>query len=154
MAAWGRVREGGNDVDEPGSVQPREMESEMPRRDRKLLQRARGLRKVLTDAERLLWSQQRRRRILGYKFKRQLVLGPYIVDFACLERKLVLELDGGQHLEQREYDLRRSQWLKERGFRVLRFWNHQVFQELEAVVRVIQNALDFPPSPTLPHADD
>lgn len=113
----------------------------MSRRDPKLSDRARDLRKELTDTERLLWSQLRRRQV-GCKFRRQQVLGPYIVDFVCIEKKLVVELDGGQHFDQKEYDARRTKWLESRGFRVLRFWDHQVFQELEAVLRVIEEALE------------
>lgn len=116
----------------------------MSRRDRKLFDRARDLRKELTATEQLLWSRIRRRQVAGYKFRRQQVLGPYIVDFLCIDKKLVLELDGGQHLDQEGYDARRTGWLEERGFRVLRFWDHQVFQELEAVLRVIEEALNSP----------
>jgi very-short-patch-repair endonuclease len=109
-------------------------------------ERARKLRKNMTDAERALWLRIRRRQILGYKFRRQQPLGKYILDFVCLESKLIVELDGGQHAVQEEYDSRRSQWLTEQGFRVLRFWNHQVFKESDAVVQAIYNALLPPPA--------
>jgi very-short-patch-repair endonuclease len=91
-------------------------------------ERARKLRKNMTDAERALWARIRRRQILDCKFRRQQPLGDYIVDFVCLEKKLIIELDGGQHIEQEEYDSRRTHWLEEQGFRVLRFWNHDVFK--------------------------
>jgi very-short-patch-repair endonuclease len=109
-------------------------------------ERARKLRKNMTDAERALWLRIRRRQILGYKFRRQQPLGKYILDFVCLESKLIVELDGGQHAVQEEYDSRRSQWLTEQGFRVLRLWNHQVFKESDAVVQAIYNALLPPPA--------
>lgn len=108
-------------------------------------QRARQLRTELTATEQLLWSRLRRRQMAGYKFRRQQVLGPYIVDFVCLEKKLVIELDGGQHTEQRQYDQSRTRWLEQREFLVLRFWDNQVFQELEGVLQVIEAALVSPP---------
>ena len=117
----------------------------MPHRDAHRLQRARELRTDLTATEQLLWSRLRRRQVAGCKFRRQQVLGPYIVDFACLEEKLVIELDGGQHAAQRSYDQRRTRWLEQVGFRVLRFWDHQVFEELDAVLQVIADELGRPP---------
>lgn len=125
----------------------------MSRRDSQQLQRARNLRTNLTNTEQLLWSRLRRRQVNGHKFRRQLVLGPYIADFVCVERKLVVELDGGQHSERTDYDQRRTRWLEQGGFRVLRFWNHQVFMELEGVLRTIEATLEDPPpcpSPTPP----
>jgi len=86
--------------------------------------KARELRTHPTDAERRLWQKLKRRQIAGIKFRRQLPIGPYIVDFVCLERRLVVEVDGGQHLEQIPQDEQRSQWLRAQGFRVLRFWNN------------------------------
>ena len=88
-----------------------------------LRQRARNLRKNSTDAERHLWYHLRANR-LGCKFKRQVPMGAYIVDFVCLEKRVIVELDGGQHAENQKYDMKRSAWLTERGFKVLRFWNH------------------------------
>ncbi len=107
----------------------------------KLRDRARELRREMTDAERLLWSRLRRRQMFGDKFRRQQPLGPYIVDFVCLDKRLIVELDGGQHAEQQEYDAERTRWLEEQGFRVLRFWNNQVFDEPESVLRVIADEL-------------
>ena len=107
---------------------------------------ARDLRKNMTDAERLLWSCIRRRQVGGVKFRRQAPIGQYIVDFASFEAMLVIELDGGQHVEQKEYDWRRSEWLSAQGFKVMRFWNHEVFEDLDAVLDVIWRELaDVPP---------
>lgn len=123
----------------------------MSRRDLTQQLRARELRKEPTATEQLLWTRLRGRQMEGHRFRRQQVLGPYIVDFVCLEKKLIIELDGGQHAERLRYDQRRTRWLEQRGFHVLRFWDNQVFMELEAVLRVIEAALTCPPpwpSPT------
>ncbi|MGA8056261.1 MAG: endonuclease domain-containing protein [Burkholderiales bacterium] len=104
-------------------------------------QRARRLRHQVTDAERHLWGFLRRRQLGGFRFRRQVPIGPYIADFACLETKLVVELDGGQHQEQQDKDARRDSQIEARGFRVLRFWDHDVFKETEAVLEVIERAL-------------
>ena len=111
------------------------------------IQRARQLRKSMTDAEQLLWAKLRRRRLHGWKFRRQQPLGNYIVDFVCLEKKLVVEVDGGQHIENQEYDTRRTNWLQSQGFQVLRFFNHQVLVETESVIQAIANELPPPPVP-------
>src|SRR5664280_1635284 len=95
---------------------------------------ARSLRRNQTDAEQVMWYQLRNRQMLGCKFRRQQAIVPYIADFLCIEPKIVIELDGGQHLEQQEYDEQRSQYLRQLGNRVLRFWNHEVLQELDAVL--------------------
>ena len=95
--------------------------------------RARQLRKSLTDAERVLWNILRNRQVLGYRFRRQAPIGPYIVDFVCFENRLVIEVDGGQHVEQADYDADRTGWLEGAGYRVMRFWNNQVLEEREAV---------------------
>jgi very-short-patch-repair endonuclease len=105
-----------------------------------LRQRARNLRKNSTDAERHLWYYLRANR-LGYKFKRQVPIGRYIVDFVCLEKRVIIELDGGQHAENQMYDMNRTAWLTQRGFKVLRFWNHDVFQQTTAVMEDIMSAL-------------
>ena len=109
-----------------------------------LRQRPRELRKNSTYAERHLWFNLRANR-LGVKFKRQVPLGNYIVDFACLHKKLIIELDGGQHMDNQAYDLQRTHWLNQQGFRVLRFWNNDVLQNTNSVVEAIIKAL----SPTL-----
>ncbi|OQW76925.1 MAG: ATP-dependent helicase HrpA [Proteobacteria bacterium ST_bin11] len=98
---------------------------------------ARSLRKNQTDAERVIWQQLRNRQLLGCKFRRQQVIGPFIVDFVCLEPQLVIEIDGGQHADQREYDQNRSQYLQQVGYTVLRFWNNEVLQYTPAVMEAI-----------------
>ena len=103
--------------------------------------RARELRKNPTEAERVLWQHIRRRQLGGYRFRRQQPLGEYIVDFFCFEKRLVVEIDGGQHSERVSYDTARTASLKSRGFRVLRFWNNQVLGETEAVKQAILEAL-------------
>jgi very-short-patch-repair endonuclease len=109
--------------------------------------RARELRKYPTDAERTLWKHLRLRQVEGNKFRRQQIIGQYIVDFVCLERRLIIEADGGQHLEKSAYDCERDKWLTEKGFHVLRFWNNQVLQEMDAVREAIQQALTSNPPP-------
>ena len=107
---------------------------------------ARALRKNSTEAERCLWSRLRGRRLDGVKFRRQQVLGPYVVDFLCLEPKVVIEVDGGQHAEQVPNDLRRTEYLKVLGYRVIRFWNHDVLGDPDAVLESIRAALVEVPS--------
>ena len=106
---------------------------------------ARKLRNNPTDAEKVLWKHLRLRQVEGHKFRRQQPLGPYIVDFVCLDRKLIVEVDGGQHLEQSASDAKRTASLEARGFRVLRFWNNQVLKDLESVKEVIWQVLMAPP---------
>ncbi|MEX2287565.1 MAG: endonuclease domain-containing protein [Planctomycetaceae bacterium] len=121
-------------------------------------QHARHLRKNLTEAERRLWYHLRKRNLDNCKFRRQVPLGKYIVDFACLERRLIIELDGGPHTLHREKDDQRTRWLESQDFRVIRFWNHEVYEDLEPVLEAIWNALKVrsvthaskPPTPTLP----
>ena len=105
-----------------------------------LRQRARDLRKNSTDAERHLWYHLRANR-LGFKFKRQVPIGVYIVDFVCLEKRLIIELDGGQHMDNQIYDTKRTEWLMTHRFKVLRFWNHDFFQQTPSVLEVIMTAL-------------
>ena len=111
-------------------------------------ERAKELRRNQTDAERLLWSLLRNRQLGGFKFRRQKPIGNYIVDFYCQEKKLIIELDGGGHGEevQAAYDKLRNQKLLEQGYFVLRFWNHQVFQETEAVLKRIWEILNTDPT--------
>jgi very-short-patch-repair endonuclease len=99
--------------------------------------RARALRQRMTDAERLLWRHLRNRALGGWKFRRQYPVGPYIVDFVCLEKIVVIEVDGGQHADNEALDLQRSAYLNQMGYRVLRFWNNEVLQETEAVLEAI-----------------
>jgi cobalt-precorrin 5A hydrolase len=107
---------------------------------------ARNLRKNQTDAEKKLWRYLRNRQLKDFKFRRQYVIDGYIADFACVEAKLIIELDGGQHLEQQAYDEKRTQSLSQQGFRVLRFWNDEVLKQTDDVLNVIYEALE-PPSP-------
>lgn len=107
--------------------------------------KARELRKNSTDAEKKLWNHLRLRQLGGYKFRRQHPLGPYIVDFICLEKRLLIEVDGGQHSERVDYDKERTAWLEAQGFRVLRFWNNEILNEIDVVKEVIAEAL----APTL-----
>jgi len=104
--------------------------------------RARELRKNMTEVERFLWRQLRLRQFGGHKFRRQQPIGKYIVDFVCLEKKLIVELDGGHHLEQVAYDLERDAWLEKQGFFILRFWDNEVVKEIESVKEVIMKALE------------
>ena len=89
----------------------------------------------MTTAERLLWSRLRRR-FQGLRFRRQVPVGPFVVDFACLSARLVVEVDGGQHLESAS-DAARDRWLAENGLRVLRFWNHEVLRHPDEVLERI-----------------
>ncbi|MET0498233.1 MAG: DUF559 domain-containing protein [Steroidobacteraceae bacterium] len=103
--------------------------------------RARELRNRLTKAEWRLWLYLRRRWLAGYKFRRQMPIGPYIADFACLSAAVIVELDGDQHSESRYEDYVRDEYLRERGFRVLRFSNLDVLKQVERVLNVIDAAL-------------
>ena len=116
---------------------------------RPLTPTARRLRKQSTEAERRLWSALRRRR-LGFKFRRQVPLHGYVVDFACLERKVVVEVDGSQHASEgdRAADGVRDARLVEAGFRVLRFWNYQVGRKLPVVLEQIYAVCADPGSPS------
>ena len=110
---------------------------------------AKNLRKRSTDVERLLWSRLRAGRFGGLKFRRQHPIGQYIVDFACLERKLVIELDGGQHVLPDEVlkDKQREAWLGNEGYAVLRFWDNEVLMNTNGVLEIIRERLLKSPSP-------
>ncbi len=95
--------------------------------------KARALRRAETRAERLLWSRPRDRRLGGYKFRRQHSLGRYVVDFLCTERRLAVEVDGGQHAADAARDRTRTHWLAARGLRVVRFWNNEVLENTDGV---------------------
>jgi len=111
------------------------------------------LRKQQTPQEQALWRQLQAKRFSGYKFRRQQALGRFIVDFVCFSQKLIVELDGGHHVDAAPYDAQRDAWLKLEGFRVLRFWNNGWAMQQEAVLETIWRALQTPsPSPQpLPH---
>jgi very-short-patch-repair endonuclease len=101
----------------------------------RLRARAREFRNNPTDAERSLWSHLRFWQLDGYKFRRQQPLGPYIVDFVCLEKRSVVEVDGGQHSQA--VDAERDNWLRDQGFVLLRFWNNEVLKNIDGVREVI-----------------
>jgi very-short-patch-repair endonuclease len=107
-------------------------------------QRAREMRKNLTAAEKLLWARLRRRNI-GVRFRRQYPLLGFFPDFCCIERRLVVEIDGDSHAERSQYDTWRSEQLAQRGFRVLRFFNDEVQNNLEGVMEAIWQAVQTPP---------
>jgi very-short-patch-repair endonuclease len=114
----------------------------------------RRLRNAPTDAERKLWQRLKNRQLEGCKFRRQHPYEDYVLDFVCLERKLVVELDGGQHMDAVAYDQKRTLLLERAGFCVLRFWNNHVFAELDGVLEVIHGELvaratPSPPNPPL-----
>ncbi len=102
---------------------------------------ARSLRANQTKAESLLWRRLRDRQLAGAKFRRQVPIGPFIADFACYAAQLVVELDGGQHVDTAAADATRTAWLEKRGFRVLRFWNNDVLGNPDGVLERISEAL-------------
>lgn len=95
----------------------------------------------MTDAERYLWYRLRARRLGGFKFRRQAPIGPYITDFVCIEAGLVVEADGGQHAEREAEDADRTAYLEDLGYRVLRFWNHEILNKTDAVLERILREL-------------
>jgi len=107
---------------------------------------ARRLRKQQTDAEAKLWSCLRRRRLKGLHFRRQSPIGPFIADFVCAEIRLIVEVDGGQHSLQAADDTRRTDWLESQGYRVIRYWNNEVADNIEGVLEsIVRAALKTPP---------
>ena len=110
------------------------------------LAKAQRLRRELTDAERKLWNVLRNRQLDGAKFRRQQPIGPFIADFVCQERRLIIEADGGQHAESTS-DAKRSAFLESKGYRVLRFWNNDILMNLDGVAQVIATALSTPHPP-------
>jgi len=117
---------------------------------RRDIRRARRLRTEMTDAELRLWMRLRCEQIDGYRFRRQVPMGPYVVDLVCLKARLVLEVDGSQHAKQAGLDKQRTVWLASRGFKVLRFWDNDVLQQTDGVVEVVRAALAETPSLSLP----
>ena len=118
------------------------------------LANAKSLRTNQTEAEARLWHHLRAHRFMDLKFKRQKPVGCYIADFVCWERRLIIELDGGQHAEQVAYDRRRDAWLRSEGYTVLRFWNNDVMQQLEGVLEQIRCAVAPSPLAPLPQAGE
>ncbi len=120
--------------------------------------RARDLRRFQTTTEGQLWFALQGRRFSGYKFRRQRIIGTYIVDFVCLRKKIIIELDGSQHLDNQTYDQNRTEFLESLGFKVLRFWNNEVTHSWNSVLNTIYDVLNRnatlirpfgPPSPAI-----
>jgi very-short-patch-repair endonuclease len=119
---------------------------------------ARRLRRNQTDAERLLWFRLRDRRLAGWKFKRQVPIDRFVVDFFCADAKLIVELDGGQHEQDKERDADRTRVLAAMGYFVMRFWNHDVVRNMDGVLEEILSTINQhrsePPHPTpLPYGE-
>ena len=112
-----------------------------PRSNPKTRTHAIELRKELTPAERKLWSVIRNNQ-LGVNFRRQHAIGNFIPDFVCIEKKLIIELDGSQHLEQMEYDDERTKYFETLGYRVVRFWNNAIMKDMDGVILAILHALE------------
>ena len=104
-------------------------------------QKSRLLRKNQTEAERILWQRLRNRGLQGYKFRRQVAVGPYVVDFMCQSAHLIIEVDGGQHAANREYDQFRDAFLWATGYEVLRFWNNEIMGNLDGVLETLAQTL-------------
>jgi very-short-patch-repair endonuclease len=109
--------------------------------------RSRQLRQNATEAERKLWPQLNARKMCGVRFNRQFPVGQFICDFVSRERQLVIEIDGGQHASTKDYDLRRTKFLEAQGYKVIRFWNNEVLDNLEGVLKVIEQTIVNMPSP-------
>ncbi len=108
-----------------------------------LKQFSQTLRNNLTDVEQKIWYRLRQRQLKNHKFRRQQIIGRYIVDFVCLERKLIIEIDGGQHTE--ECDKVRTEFLQNEGYKVLRFWNNDVLNNIDGILETILNELTISP---------
>jgi adenine-specific DNA-methyltransferase len=107
------------------------------------LARARQLRRRLGDAERLFWSRTRNRRLAGFKIRRQVRIGPFIADFVCTAARLVIELDGDQHAEAADYDVKRTRYLERCGYRVIRFPTRDVLRDTERVLDQVREELEL-----------
>ena len=107
------------------------------------------MRQNMTEAELALWRRLRKPGIAGMRFRRQAPIGPYIVDFFCPQRRLIIEVDGGHHGSSEDTDRERDTWLTERGYRVVRFWNNDVLTNLRGVIETIASSLNagIPPHP-------
>ncbi|MGZ0070611.1 endonuclease domain-containing protein [Sphingobium limneticum] len=106
---------------------------------RQISPHAARLRRNTTDVEQKFWMVLRNRQLDGFKFRRQTTIGPFIVDFLCVERRLIIELDGGQHDEDR--DVARSKWLQAQGYRLLRIWNHEATENFDGAIEAVRLAL-------------
>ncbi|MEJ2033833.1 MAG: DUF559 domain-containing protein [Deltaproteobacteria bacterium] len=105
--------------------------------------RARELRRNQTEAEKAFWFRMRNRRLDGYKFRRQVPIGPYIADFVCMAARFVVEIDGGQHSERVDYDHRRECFLQKKGYEILRFWNNEVLENMDGVLTTLTLTLSL-----------
>jgi len=104
----------------------------------KNIDKARGLRKNQTEAEKLLWYYLRNKQFQGFKFRRQLPIGNYVVDFVCESLKVIIELDGSQHMDAELYDNERARYLLSLGYKVLRYWNNELLSQTDAVLESIR----------------
>ncbi len=111
---------------------------------------AKELRKRSTDAEKLLWKYLRLEQLEGLKFRRQQPIDNYIVDFVCFEKRIIIEVDGGQHSVEKEKDRERDNYLKKQGFEVLRFWNNEALTNIEGVLEMIRGNCLKSPLPLTP----
>ena len=123
------------------------MKAKGHRMKEQLVKFAKAMRRQPTKAEAIIWAALRGTRLQAFKFKRQQPIGAYIVDFVCFERRLIVEIDGGQHADNVAEDQGRSIWLQDQGFRVLRFWNNEVTERRDDVLESIIRALREYPSP-------
>jgi very-short-patch-repair endonuclease len=107
---------------------------------------ARNLRKKSTEAERHLWKKLRSKQFMGLKFRRQQPVGEFIVDFICFERKIIIEVDGSQHLSSADYDRKRDHWLESQGFTIFRFFNNEILSNISGVMECLYKfIMDHPP---------
>ena len=149
-SGWGLNRLNENNATSKSDAEPPSSLYAQWQGKQRSLQRARALRSGATDAENKLWKHLRCRQVEGSRVRRQQPLGPYIVDFFCYEKGLVVEVDGGQHMEREAHDVERTNWLESQGFHVLRFWNNDVLQNVEGAVHLIAERLRNGPHPSLP----
>ena len=114
----------------------------MPSKPALIRDTARRLRREQTEWEHNLWTRLRRRQLKGFKFRRQHPIGPFFADFFCPEAKLVIEIDGSQHADELALDKNRTEFLRDAGYSVLRFWNHEIRAEIDTVMQRIADALE------------
>ncbi len=118
-------------------------------RDPSLVKHAKNMRATPTEPEQRMWFALRAKRLGGAKFRRQKVIGPYIVDFASRDPMLVIEVDGDSHSSQIDYDTERTAYLQTQGYRVIRFSNTDIMGNIEGVLSVVQTMIATPPLPSL-----
>lgn len=110
-----------------------------------LTQKARNLRTNMTDQERKFWAIVRKEQFHNYRFLRQYIIGNYIVDFICREKKIIIEIDGGQHSENVDYDIARTKFLESKGYKVIRFWNNDIDNNISGVYQKLEDVFDIHP---------